>query len=333
MHLVEVSHSKTSIIVIMRLDQTPPIREPYTDPWLEINSSLRNICGDITMPNDNGQAIINHAISTNSTLFCASDGLVQHGNRTHAWVITTSDPAHLKDPLMRINGSGAVDGHTSDMSSGRMELQGQTALAIMLNHLQTTVQRPLPPCHFYCDNQAIISGCKHKLYTRLGHHKKPNMDLYMELKKQAQSLTIVHEWVKSHQDNGMKWSSPDELSNLPLDHEAKLNCLCDHLATESQSTNISFPDMEVLPAERWAVYMTQPTSKKVTGHLNQAVKEALRYKNMLQYIQKKHGLTEALLDKIEAKALGTYLRSIPVHKRTTIIKIIHGWLPTHSFLH
>jgi len=54
---------------------------------------------------------------------------------------------------------------------------------------------------------------------------------------------------------------------------------------------------------------------------------------MTQFIQGKHGINEAQLDKIEVTHLGQYLQSQKVHKWATLVKLIQGWNATYKFLH
>lgn len=57
---------------------------------------------------------------------------------------------------MTITGHGIVGGHPCDMSSGRAELHGQTALTIILNHLQRVHNIDHLPATLICDNQGLL---------------------------------------------------------------------------------------------------------------------------------------------------------------------------------
>jgi hypothetical protein len=59
---------------------------------------------------------------------------VMHQGR-HAWIITIDRKEHLCKPSICIMGHGVIGGHACNMTSGHAELQGQTSLVIMLNHL------------------------------------------------------------------------------------------------------------------------------------------------------------------------------------------------------
>jgi len=186
------------------------------------------------MPQDHGAALIAHVQSNNARLQCVSDASVINGQGRHAWMITSNSPKHITQPEMSISGHGVVGGHPCDMSSGRAELHGQTALAIMLNHLQRIHKIGILPAKFICDNQGILQGCSQVNKHRIQHHRQANMDFYMEFWHQASSLDIQQEWVKGHQDKDVTWHTLQDLSDASLDHSAKLNIICDKIAVESQ---------------------------------------------------------------------------------------------------
>lgn len=330
MQTVEVTFTTQSIIIISRID--PPNKNTPCRPE-EPNQDYPAICGNVKLPADDGKAILQHAIQTGTPLVCASDGSVTQNNAKHGWIITTSDPTHLNDPTMRITGSGTVDGYLADISSTRAEIHGQTAIVSFLNYLSYKHNTSIPSCMSWCDNQATIKGCKNNPHQRLQQHRKPNTDLYLEYYHQASKIDITTEWVKSHQDKSLKWNTIEELAALKLTLEAKLNIMCDQLAGTDPKTDIPLPDMPVMLNERWAIYSCQPITRKIVGHLNKAIRETLNQDNMATYIEKKHGLSPARLEHIETQSLGRALRGIPIHQRSTVVKLIHRWTPTQAFLY
>ncbi len=90
------------------------------------------------------------------------------------------------------------------------------------------------------------------------------------------------------------------------------------------------PDISVLPAKHWALYTANHNFWKVTGKLEKAVHNTLQLGNMAQYIQR---LDDTCLDKIDILSFSQVLRSLSIHKRATMVKLIHGWIPTYTFLH
>ncbi len=101
-----------------------------------------------------------------------SDASVKDGNGRHAWIITTGSNTHFLNEQMMIKGMGPVAGHLAVMSSARVELHGQTALAIMTRYLTNLHNVPNIPVSFICDNQEIVQGCSsQQLCRQLGKHR------------------------------------------------------------------------------------------------------------------------------------------------------------------
>jgi hypothetical protein len=72
-----------------------------------------------------------------------------------------------------------------------------------------------------------------------------------------------------------KKSTIPDLQQLKLSNTAKLHILCDFRATAAQSSFISDPEGEVLPSEKWAVYITVSSTRKITGKLKEAIMQTL----------------------------------------------------------
>ncbi len=81
---------------------------------------------------------------------------------------------------MSIHGTGAVDGDPSGMSSARVELHGQTAMAVMSKVLLDANNETNLPTILQGDNQGIQNKCNTIQTNRLKHHREPNSDLLME---------------------------------------------------------------------------------------------------------------------------------------------------------
>jgi hypothetical protein len=294
---------------------------------------LRRICGKVNVPPDGGAQLINYLRENDAALVGVSDASVANGNGTHSWILSTGESTHLDDKFMKLEGVGPVDGHAIDMSSARGELQGQTALAIMSKVLLTQNNATDIKVVLTSDNKGIQTGCNNPKKDRLHHHCESNMDLMMEYASIKQEIQIKSEWVKGHQDNKLKWSTLPELQQLKLSNAAKLNILCDSRATAAQASFISDPEGEVLPSEKWAVYTNVPSTRKVTGKLKEAIMQTLHRDEMLEFIKRKHGLTEAKLEQIDTPTLGKVLKKHRLHNRASLSKLIHRWIPTNAFLH
>jgi hypothetical protein len=98
-------------------------------------SALRQICGTINIPNDDGMQLISKCRCKGNRMLGASDASFCQGNATHAWVISSGEVSDLETPNLHISGYVAVDGYSHHMSSGRGELHGITALSIMTDVL------------------------------------------------------------------------------------------------------------------------------------------------------------------------------------------------------
>jgi hypothetical protein len=137
-----------------------PIPPDHTDTTLEsqfnhLPSSLRAICGSVVFPNDQGSALADACQQKGNILFGASDASYNHGQATHAWVMSSGNVSDLTSGNLSISGSGYVDGYAPHMSSARGELQGITALSIMsaLFYQHFKLQEKLTAI---CDNQGMV---------------------------------------------------------------------------------------------------------------------------------------------------------------------------------
>jgi hypothetical protein len=148
-------------------------REKEQYQWRQIDKQVRWLFRQIKMPLDQGQGILEYALNTNnSPLLGVSDTSVINGNGRHSWILTTVDKQYINDPEMMICGSGVVGGHSLDLSSSRAELQGQTALAIIINHLAKIQNTPQIPIIQSCDSQGVIKGCQNRTQTRLKYRRQ-----------------------------------------------------------------------------------------------------------------------------------------------------------------
>ncbi len=90
----------------------------------------------------------------------------------------------VADDELHISGHRPVDGYAMEMSSGRGEIHGVTAMSIMSQHL----------LHFHsssaqleavCGNQGVINRCASVNFCHLKNHREKNTDLFMMLKTNA----------------------------------------------------------------------------------------------------------------------------------------------------
>jgi len=65
---------------------------------------------------------------------------------------------------------------------------------------------------------------------------------------------------------------------------------------------------------------------------NKGIFSSFGYDALIQYIEQKHNLTQAKLDRINLSALQEYLCGLTVSHRASTSKVIHDWIPTYSTL-
>jgi hypothetical protein len=303
---VDVTHLQNQVKIICPSNinnhgpqTTTSIQNKYSF-YRRLPKSLCRICRKIALPSDGSQKLIEYVKKRDASLLGVSDASVVEENGTHAWIITTGEPEHLSDPFMKLEGHGPVDG---DILT------------------------------FLMDNQGVQKSCHNPKINRIGHYRKANIDLQMELVKQTSELNIKHEWVRGHQDKDLNWNNIDELRDLDLTPAATLNIYCDRIASEAQKSMSSHPTGEILPAEKWALFSTYPNNRKITGNLNEGILQTLHTEEIISYISKKHNITEDKLYHIDTNGLNIYLKKLRPHTRASTVKLIHQWIPTNDFIH
>lgn len=302
---VEVFHEPKLIMILGRTDinthglkTSTANNNTLQDLYDALPNSLKRLCGKIHLPPDGGAKLMEYVMTNNSPIFGASDASLKNNNCSHAWVVTSNNPEHLHDPDMIIHGAGPVDGHYKYLSSARGELQGQTAAAIAIQQLLRAHKSHCTPVHLYGDNQGIQNKCTTFRPRKMKSHREPNIDLLLEYQTTTKNMQKQNHWVGSHQDKDTPWDTTTELLDLKLSPEATLKVLCDKMATDARLNNTSFPDADVLPSEKWALFACHPVMHKITCKLETALMNSLYHDDMQAYIASKHGLTEAKLENI-----------------------------------
>jgi hypothetical protein len=109
---------------------------------------------------------------------------------------------------------------------------------------------------------------------------------------------------------------------------------CDRMAQQERIFNnsTSHYDPEVLSPEKWAAFSIYPVYHKITGCFNTEFLSSIRYEKLAEYLQEKHSICSSKLDKVNTQALHTYLSSLKIHQRASVIKLIRKWIPTYSNL-
>jgi hypothetical protein len=143
---------------------------------------------------------------------------------------------------------------------------------------------------------------------------------------------MKREWVKGHTDK-LPWTSTTDLLLQKLGTEEIFNVWCDRITQQTWTTGATgLPDPEVSHIKQWSVYAKFPSFHKIIGDFDSEIFDTLSYKDTIDYISHKHGITQALLERISIHALRQHIESLPIHIRASTIKLIHGWMPTYAIL-
>jgi len=81
----------------------------------------------------------------------------------------------------------------------------------------------------------------------------------------------------------------------------------------------SLYDPEALPDKRWAIYSKHPTFHKIIGKLDISFYSTIGYSEMVDYLNAKHDLSSAKLDRVNSAALQTHLSSLPLSRLSTCL--------------
>jgi hypothetical protein len=334
---VEVAYTKSGILYVRRthIDQhyIPPTQPSYkslNDAYRNLSPAIQQMCGQITFPPDNGTQLLDYIRNTSLLLYGSSDASKKE-SASHAWVLSAGRIEDIDDPYMSIHGTGPVDGYALHLSSTRGEIQGHAAL-IAIVKLFLSFYNATSEIKFVCNNMSVIQIMPDKGLPHLRKHRDNDLDLKLQLQVDLSSLLVHRKWVKSHQDS-KPWTTFQELKQLGLSRDATYNVWCEKVATDTRLSTFSDPSPDVLPAEKWAVYVSHPVPHKVTSDFNKSIYTALAYKDTAEYIYRKHQISNMDLEWLSCLDLHGFLRSLPVYIRATYVKLIHRWIPTYDFLY
>lgn len=138
-------------------------------------------------------------------------------------------------------------------------------------------------------------------------HRDTNLDLYFTQIGISNTVPIQLHWVKSHRDNG-PWDTVHDLKQQKLSNDEIHNVWCDRAAGIAWEQGLtSHFDPDVTLDEQWALYSIHPCSHKLTGNLNNGVYDSLGFDALAAYVSQRHSLPPSVLDKVNLKALQTFL--------------------------
>ncbi len=114
---------------------------------------------------------------------------------------------------------------------------------------------------------------------------------------------------------------------------AIMNTWCDIVADDTRKTNITNPDTNIFPNEKWALFFTT-----LILHKNHRTIRRCNYwpktpRRSITIHLEKHNLSPEKLEQINCDSLQQYLQSQSVHQHASIMKVMHRCIPTQVFLH
>lgn len=111
---------------------TNPIQLSFAATLNNVVPAHRRIFSSMSLPPDNGQALIQKISSGQNTIFASCDASLKNGHAMHAWIVSSGDVTDIMDPLLHVSDSGPVDGFTPFLSSARAVLTGITAATLFI---------------------------------------------------------------------------------------------------------------------------------------------------------------------------------------------------------
>jgi len=310
---------KNSIFIISQHCVTDfiPAEQPATinsivDLYDQLPESLRRLIGHIEWPEPECLTRLAHAIQ-DGTVIGASDGSDRKNVclSSHAWILQAEDGSELV-------GRGPVDGASPYRTIHRAELQGQTAIFLMLSLFVRFYGLLKCKINTLCDNKAVVTKMqKGWNLLRLRHTKGCDSDLQAILRttldnlKQTYGFAYTTDWVAGHQDDDADISSLPKTAalNIRMDAETKV-------AYELPQKWLTQECIPVYPHEGCAVYIH---NKKITSALHTGLSE--------------HWHAEDGQRPLEISQVDYALKKFSPHRRATAVKALHRHLPTQAKLY
>jgi len=200
------------------------VRGSLQDLYENLPPELRRTIGNVNWPQFPELVSIVQSIQE-GTAVAVSDGSVRIDDdaATHAWIIQAEDGSE-------ITGKGPVDGIIEPRTIHRAELQGQTAIFLMITLIVKCAGIIGGKIISFCDNKAVVQKMQRGWQVwRYRHTKGADGDLQAQLRQTLHNLqatsdiTYETKWVKGHQDdNGNTQSlSRQGTLNVRMDNDTK----------------------------------------------------------------------------------------------------------------
>ena len=277
-------------------DEQPLTINSIIDFYDQLPESLRRLIGHIEWPEPECLTKLANAIQ-DGTVIGASDGSDRKNVSlsSHAWILQAEDGSELV-------GRGPVDGASPCRTIHRAELQGQTAIFLMLSLFARFYGLLKCKITTLCDNKAVVTKMqKGWNLLRLRHTKGCDSDLQAILRttldnlKQTYGFAYTTDWVAGHQDDDADISSLPKTAalNIRMDAETKV-------AYELPQKWLTQECIPVYPHEGCAVYIH---NKKITSALHTGLSEHWHAEEARSYLQQRHNLSITGMDSVHWKSL------------------------------
>jgi hypothetical protein len=220
------------------------------------------------------------------------------------------------------HGSGPIDGPIEIGSSTRSELGGFTGPLLLVTILaRYWGLRHRCKFRWLVDSRVAINRVTFVTRKDFRPHTQPDnndylsviADLHKELRR-----PITQVWIKSHQDDTTKHTS--------LSEDAKLNVDADKLATEFHKKPRAHPICSTahLPTTKISISINKT---RYFGNVDANLRFHINGGYLKNYLQTKHGWTNAVWNSIVMQAFGRHLKKLSLSQKTTHLKFIHNLQP------
>jgi len=243
---------------------------------------------------------------------------------THAWIYQTTNGSEIR-------GSGPVDGTNASKTSHRAELQGTTALALILSLFIKFFNIRGGKIFTFCDNQSVVrklqNGWQH---WRFRHTKGADGDLQAvlgQITEEMRQVNGIHqnaEWVQGHQDDG---------NVSVLTRQATLNIQMDEEAKQAYNLPNQWQAITYVPVFRAEVCAVYIGGNKVTSNVQLSLSEQWHEQAARQYLLERHNITTELYPTIYWRSLRVALKKLSAHRRAMAVKALHRHLPSQEKLY
>ena len=256
------------------------------------------------------------------TLVCATDGGLKDkiGTSSHAFFF----PGEIN---AIISGRTSIFQPWKQASSTRQELLGQLGIDYWISRLcqQWGTPRYTVNITLITDSQASIdilqTACQ---LVGIKDTLRPEIDVVLEILRLRQTRPWIAWNIHKVESHINKNAAPDEIF-------WECNELVDALATKGRQDY----SLEDLQQREDLVFLGTRIGCKIDGRvvnnsLYSILKEKITGTSMRFYLLEKYHWTTAIFDDIAWDAHQKILKKTPHTKRVTLLKYIHGWLPTNK---